>query len=313
VRFELTILGCSSAIPAFGRGLTSHLLNVRERLFLVDCGEGTQHRLINYRISYNKIEKIFISHLHGDHVYGLPGLINTMNLTSRRKPLTVYGPPGIRAMLEFLFEISERREFHFELDIIELPVDKHIKVFQDDEVRIYSFPLVHSISTIGYRIEERFPLKNIRQEAVAGYGLDYEQIRKAKKGEDIITGDGKVIKNEYITYPVRKPRSYAFCSDTRYSESYIPYIKDVDLLYHEATYSADFEEKAYERFHSTTKDAARAAKRAGAVKLIIGHFSSRYRDLTPLLQEAREVFPNTLLAEEGKTFEVKRHGDGEQN
>ena len=307
--FELTILGCSSAVPVYGRSLTAQVLNIKNRLFLIDCGEGTQFQLMKYKISYNKIQKIFISHLHGDHVYGLPGLINTMNLSDRQKPLKVYGPVGIKTMLDFIFELSGRNEFGFDLEIIELPVDKHLKIFEDKELKVYAFPLIHSLPTIGYRFEEKNILKNIKPDAILKYNLNYEQIKAAKRGEDIIMDSGETIKNSSVTFIAKKPRSYAYCSDTRYSEKYIPYVKNVDLLYHESTYIHEMKEKAQNRFHSTNVEAALVAKKANAGKLILGHYSSRYKDLTPMLEEARTVFANTDLALDGKRFEVKTDED----
>jgi len=304
VTFELTILGCSSAIPVKGRFLTSQILNIREGFFLIDCGEGTQYRMLDYKIPKSKIENIFISHLHGDHIYGLPGLISSYNLNNRVKPLSIFGPIGLVPFLENALEYSYNH-LGFDLNIITVDHNKYSVVFEDDNVKISAFPLKHRIPTVGYKFEEKSRLKNIKPEKISEYNLDYNQIRSAKYGNDVVLKSGEILKNSEVTLPPKHLRSYAYCSDTVYSESYIQYIKNVDLLYHESTYMSNMQEKAKLRGHSTTIDAANIAKKANAGKLILGHYSSRYHDLDPLLQEARSIFKNTELGLDGQNYNIE--------
>jgi len=304
VSFELTILGCSSAMPVHGRFMSSQILNVNEKLLLIDCGEGTQIRLSEYKISKNKIDTILISHLHGDHIFGLPGLIGSMNLVGRKKPLDIFGPLGLEFYLKTVFEISESY-LGFEINFHTVNHNKYTKILEDKIMRIYSFPLEHRIPTVGYKIVEQDRLRNINPEMIERFGLNYQQIQAAKRGDDIELDNGDIIENHEITLEPKKSRSYAYCSDTKYSEKIVSYIKGVDLLYHEATYLKNLQSKAQERFHSTTYDAANIAKKAGVGKLIIGHYSSRYKDLDLLLSETREIFDNTELTMDGKKFSVK--------
>jgi len=304
VVFELTILGCSSAVPVKGRFLSSQVLNIRERYFLIDCGEGTQYSMLEYKIAKSKIENIFISHLHGDHIYGLPGLISSYNLNNRTKPLNIYGPIGLDPFLENVLEYSYNY-LGFALNIITVDHNKPTVVFEDDNVKVSSFPLEHRIPTVGYRFEEKSRLRNIKPEKITEYDLDYNQIRAAKYGNDVVLKSGEILKNKEVTLPPKHLRSYAYCSDTVFSKSYIDYVKNVDLLYHESTYMANMQDKAEKRGHSTTIDAATVAKKANVGKLILGHYSSRYHDLQPLLKEARSVFENTELGLDGQKYKVE--------
>ncbi len=306
--FELTILGCSSAMPVHGRFMSAQVLNVNEKLFLIDCAEGTQIRLADFNISKNKIDNILISHLHGDHIFGLPGLIGSMSMLSRKKPLNIFGPPGLEHFLNTAFEISDSYT-GFDLNIHTIDTTKYTKIYDDSNVEVYSFPLQHRIPTAGYKIVEKDRQRNIKPAAIEKYSLDFKQIQAAKAGDDVRLSNGQIIKNIELTKSPKKKRSFAYCSDTKYSESIIPYIKGIDLLYHEATYMKGLQDKARERYHSTTVDAATIAKKAGALKLIIGHYSSRYKDLEMLLEEAKSVFPNTELAIDGKRFSVKLEED----
>ncbi len=302
--FELTILGCSSAIPTVGRSLPSQLLNVRGRYYLIDCGEGTQFRLRELKISISKLEAIFISHLHGDHVLGLPGLINSMNLLGRKKPLKVFGVPALSDYLKGVFEATQSH-INFELSVITLEQDKYRKIFDNSVVEVHSFPLQHGVPTIGYKFVERSHLLNIRSEAIKEYSLDYNQIMAAKHGNNIKMKDGSFLDYSKVTLPPKKMRSFAYCSDTKYCEETVSYVEGVDILFHEATYMNDLHDKALERFHSTSVDAATIAKKAKVGKLVLGHYSARYGDLTNMLEEARSVFENTELALDNKTFEIE--------
>ncbi len=284
--------------------MSSQVLNVHGRLFLIDCAEGTQIRLAEYKISKNKIENILISHLHGDHIFGLPGLIGSMSMLGRTKPLDVYGPEGIESFLNNAFEISESF-IGFELNIHVVRHSKYTKIIENEKVIVYSFPLKHRIAAVGYKIVEKDRLRNINPEMIEKYNLSYNQIQAAKYGNDINLTGGEVLKNADLTFSPKRKRSFAYCSDTIYDESIVPVVKKVDLLYHEATYMEHLKDKAKERFHSTTVDAAKIAQQAEVGKLIIGHYSSRYKDLNALLQEAKGVFERTELAIDGKRFTVK--------
>lgn len=302
--FELTILGCSSAVPVHGRFLSSQILNVRERMLLIDCGEGTQFRLSDFHISKNKIEHILISHLHGDHIFGLPGLINSMNMAGRKKPLTIFGPVGLENYLNNVFESSYSHSLSFELVINQVDHTIYSKIFENENINIYAFPLEHRVPTIGFKIVEKQGLKNIIPETINKYNLEFNQIKEAKEGKDILLKSGEIVKNSQLTFDLKKSRSFAYCSDTRFSEKIVAFIKNVDLLYHEATYLNDLQDKAKERYHSTTIDAATIAKKSNVKKLILGHYSSRYKNLNPLLEEAKTVFENTELGIDGTKFKV---------
>ncbi|MGE5356328.1 MAG: ribonuclease Z [Deltaproteobacteria bacterium] len=301
--FELLILGSTSAVPTFERYLSCQILNVHDKLYMIDCGEGTQFRLQHFRISHHKIENIFISHLHGDHILGLPGLINSMNINARKKKLRLFCPVGLDKMLETIFEISGSK-IGFEIEYCFIDFSAKKKIYEDSEVEIFSFPLDHRIGTAGFRFNEKGRLRNIDPSTIARYGLSYNQIRAAKYGNDIEFADGNVIRNKDITLPPKKLRSFAYCSDTKYNPGIISSIKNVDLLYHESTYLEHLSDKANERFHSTAMDAAKIAKKAGAGKLLLGHFSSRYSDLSQFVTEAKEYFDDVELGIEGKRFTV---------
>jgi len=305
---ELTILGSSSAVPIYGRFLSSQFLKVNNNHFLIDCGEGTQFRLLEYKISPNKIDTILISHLHGDHIYGLPGLINSMNLSGRRKKLNIYGPIGLQKYLDGVFEASDSY-IGFELNINIVDHSQNSELFENKSLEVYSFPLVHRVPTVGFKIVEKPYQKTINPEMISKYNLDFNQIIKAKEGEDIELENGRIVKNSLLTFPAPKSLSYAYCSDTKYSPKIVESIKNVDLLYHEATYMHDLQGKAEERSHSTTKEAASIAKLAKAKLLVIGHFSARYNNLEKLLTETKTVFANSELAIDGRVFTIenKRH------
>ncbi|MEZ4908880.1 MAG: ribonuclease Z [Saprospiraceae bacterium] len=301
--FDVLILGSTSAIPSNGKFLTSQVVNVHDHLILVDCGEGTQFRLFNYKISIHKIEVILISHLHGDHIFGLPGLLNSMNLSGRSKQLKIFGPEGIRNFIECNLS-SSGYDLMFDLEINEYSDEKYEKVLEEHDYEIYNFPLKHRILTYGYKINEKHRIKNINPSMIQEYGLNIEQIKKVKEGEDIILDDGTTVSNEKLILSEKKEYSYAYCSDTMYKSEIVPYISGVDLLYHESTYLSDMKMKARERFHSTTTEAAEIAKKANVGKLILGHFSSRYGKLDKFVEEASEVFENVELALEGSRFKI---------
>jgi ribonuclease Z len=303
VKFELQILGSSSAVPVKERALSAQVLNVHDKLYLIDCGEGTQFQLQKFRISHSKIDHIFISHLHGDHIYGLPGLLNTMNLNSRMKKLNIFSPVGLQDLIDKIFGISEAR-MNFEISYYEVNTNTAEKIFENSDVEVNSFPLDHRIPAVGYKFTEKGRLRNIDPEVISRYNLNYNQIMAAKYGNDIEFSDGTKIKNKELTLPPKKLRSFAYCSDTRYHPDLVNFVRYSDLIFHESTYLDDMKEKARERFHSTAFEAAMIASMANAGKLVLGHFSSRYINIAKFREEAQQYFSNVELAEDGKIFQI---------
>lgn len=291
----LTILGFNSAIPTVNTSPTSQLLEMEERCFLIDCGEGTQVQLRKAKARFSKINHIFISHLHGDHCFGLPGLIASFRLLGRDTPLHVYGPKGIKNMLETIFTITETHR-GFEVVYHELDKNYSEKIYEDARVEVYTIPLDHRIYCNGYLFKEKPKDRHLNMTEIAKYDeietCDYHNI---KAGKDVVLSDGYVLKNEVLTVDPAPCVSYAFCSDTRYLESVIPIIKNVTVLYHESTFLHDLKEMADYTGHSTALEAATIAQKAEVGKLILGHFSNRYGDLTVFTDEARTIFTNTFL------------------
>lgn len=291
----LTILGFNSAIPTINTSPTAQLLEMEERCFLIDCGEGTQVQLRKAKARFSKINHIFISHLHGDHCFGLPGLIASFRLLGRETPLHVYGPKGIKKMLDTIFTITETHR-GFEVVYHELDKDYSEKIYEDNRVEVFTIPLDHRIYCNGYLFKEKPKDRHINMEEVSKYSeietCDYHNL---KAGKDFVLSDGYVLKNEVLTTTPAPSVSYAFCSDTRYLESVIPIIKNVTVLYHESTFLHDLKEMADYTGHTTALEAATIAKKAEVEKLILGHFSNRYGDLTVFTDEARTVFPNSYL------------------
>ena len=291
----LTILGFNSAIPTVNSAPTAQFLEMEERAFLIDCGEGTQVQLRKAKARFSKINHIFISHLHGDHCFGLPGLIASFRLLGRETPLHIYGPKGIKEMLEIIFRITETHK-GFELVYHELESKKSVKIFEDSRIEVFTIPLNHRIYCNGYLFREKVKERHLNMKEIAKYPeietCDYHNL---KLGKDFILSDGYVLKNEVLTTEPSKSVSYAFCSDTRYHESILPIIENVDVLYHEATFLHELKDMADYTGHTTALEAARIARKANVGKLILGHFSNRYHDLNVFTDEAREVFANTFL------------------
>jgi len=302
MKFEVTILGSNSAIPAHGRHPTAQILNFNDELFLIDCGEGTQMRMGELKVKRNKINNIFISHIHGDHVFGLIGLINSMNLSNRKKPLHVFGPVEVHQTIDFQLQLT-KNELSFPLVFHETKMEVE-QIVETSNLEVITIPLDHRVACTGFLFREKFRESNIRPEAIAQYELSVDQIKAVKNGSDIQTKSGETIPNKDLIKKKKKNRAYAFCTDTAYLESIIPLIQDVDLLYHEATFTESELSRAKDTFHCTGKQAATIAKKANVHKLLLGHFSARYGNLSPLLEEAQEIFPNTELAHEQVTFEV---------
>jgi ribonuclease Z len=305
---KVTILGSSSALPTSGRYPSAHVLNAHERLFLIDCGEGTQMQLRKTKLRFAKINHIFISHLHGDHIFGLYGLLSTFSLMGRENPLHLYAPEKYEGMLK-----SHLNDFNinlcFDIDFIPLSGNDPVKILDDKYLTVTSFPLKHRITAYGFLFREKISDRNIIAASIEKYHIPVVRIPAIKKGEDFITKDGSIIKNEELTLPPRQPLSYAYCSDTKYFKRLASFVKGVNLLYHEATFDKSKADLALMTGHSTTIDAAKTALDAGAGTLIIGHFSARYKDIEPLVVEARTRFPQTYPAIDGRTYEVKNISD----
>jgi ribonuclease Z len=303
MNFSVTILGSNSATPIPGRHPTSQLINHQYRLFLCDCGEGTQMQLRKYNIRFGKINHIFISHLHGDHFYGLIGLVMTYHLFGREQPLHIYGPEGIEAIINIQLQASQTKlvyPIHFHV----VNTEEVSLVYEDELLEITTIPMKHRIPTCGYLFREKPRDRKMKPGIVNKLKIPVEQIPLIKKGQDYTDESGKFFSNPQLTTDPLPPRSYAFCSDTIFQESVSDVVKDVDLLYHEASFLHDRLEMAREKFHSTTIEAATLALKANVKTLIIGHYSARYDDLQPLLNEARSIFKETYLASEGAMFVV---------
>ena len=307
MQFELTLLGTNSALPAFDRFPTSQVLNVEDRAYLIDCGEGTQIRMQQYPVRRGRISQIFISHLHGDHIFGLIGLLTSFGLNGREEPVDVFSPPGLQPIIEVQLKLGAAG-LPFALRFHEVDPTRHSRIFADRRIEVFTLPLRHRIPTTGYLFREHQRPSNIRPEQIKKYDIPFGKIPAIKAGAELSLADGTVISNERLTIPAPPPRSYAFCSDTRYEPAIVPLIRDVDLLYHESTFCEDQRQQAELTMHSTAREAALIARDAGVGRLILGHYSSRYRDLTPFLEEARAVFPATELGEDGRTFSVAFRG-----
>jgi ribonuclease Z len=300
---SVTILGNSSAKPTAKGHPSAQVVNINEQLFLVDAGEGVQRQMARCGISPLKLRAVFISHLHGDHVFGLFPLLSTLGLYGRRTPLKIYAPRPFGEALEGFLRLFES-DLPYTPEWVEVDTTKHQIIFENDTTEIWSLPLRHRVPTAGYLFRQKEPALNVTKYAIERYELDMHQIVAAKRGEDIELASGEIIANDMLTYRPYPPMSYAYCSDTNYSARLAKMCEGVDMLYHEATYDASMQKMAKLRGHSSTTDAAKVAKMAGAGKLLIGHFSSRYKELEPLLQECREIFPETYIAEEKHTFTI---------
>ncbi len=297
----LTILGNNSAVPAFGRNPTAQILQTQDDSFLIDCGEGTQMQIAKYKLRRSKLSHIFISHLHGDHYFGLIGLLTSMSLLSRTQELHLYGPPMLEEIL--LIQLNAAA--------VTLSYKLHFHALGDDgviadskKITVCSFKVKHRIDCWGFLFKEKKNPRSIDPEKVRSYEIPASFYEQLQKGEDYITKKGTIIANDSVTVAAPKPKSYAYCADTLFDESLAEKVKGVDLLYHETTYLKDLAERATLRFHSTTEHAGKIAKLAGVGQLIIGHFSSKYEVLDPFLEEAREEFENTVLAIEGTCYRI---------
>jgi ribonuclease Z len=301
--FNVTILGSSGALPAYGRFPSCQLVEIQNRYILVDCGEGAQIQLMKYQTNFHRISHILISHLHGDHYLGLMGLLFTMHLLRRTNDLHIYSHAGLDEIITTQLKHSRSvpsYRIHFHL----LQKDVNEIIFEDDHLTVETLPLRHKLTCSGFLFKEKTKPRRVNKE-VLPEGLLIQQIASLKRGFDVTDEDGNVLyKNHELTLAPRRSRSYAYCSDTAYNERLVEKIKNVNLLFHEATFTKDEQSKANETLHSTAEQAARIAKLANADRLVIGHFSARYKDLGPVLDEAKAVFSNTYLANEGEIFSI---------
>ncbi|MET3025866.1 ribonuclease Z [Flavobacterium sp. UW10123] len=299
---KLTILGCYAATPKTLTNPTSQVLEIKNRLFLIDCGEGTQVQLRKNKIKFSKINHIFISHLHGDHLFGLIGTISTFSLLGRTTDLHIYGPKGIKELILIQLKLTESWTT-YSLFFHELESKESEVIFEDKKVIVKTIPLKHRVYTNGYLFQEKPDERKLNVEAVQRYNIHVAYYQKIKNGGDITLDDGTVIENEKLTFDPSPPKSYAFCSDTVYNEEIIPVIQNTDILYHESTFLESEARLAEKTLHSTAKEAANIALKANVKQLILGHYSTRYDGLEPFKTEAEEVFPNVLLADDGVSFE----------
>lgn len=303
--FSVTILGSSSAKPTAARHPSAQAVNVHEQHYLVDAGEGVQQQMIRMGINPLKLRAVFISHLHGDHVFGLFPLISTLGLYGRRTPLPVYAPAPLGEILEGHLRYFDNR-LPYEVEWHEVRTTEHALLLENRTLEVWSIPLRHRVPTAGFLFREKRPPLNVDKSKIAEYGLSIARIAAAKRGEDILLDTGETIPNAELTYEPYRPRSYAYLSDTARSAKAARLAAGVDLMYHEATYAAAESKTARLRGHSTSEDAAKAAAEAGAGRLVIGHYSSRYKDENQLVAEARALFPETYPATEGRTFTIEK-------
>ena len=303
MNFTLKVLGTASALPTTERYPSAQVLDVRGRLFMIDCGEGAQIRLRKAGVSFLKIEHICLSHIHGDHIFGLFGLLSTMAMLGRTAQLNIYAPKSFAPTLEFF-----RKQFGegilYDINFLPLEMSSPEIIYENKSIELLAFPLNHRIETFGFLFREKKPLHNVYKEAIARYGLTLTEIGTLKRGEDVIREDGTVISNSEAAYIPYQPRSYAYCSDTAPFPSLAEWVKGVTLLYHESTFPAEMEEMAEKTYHSTTLQAAGTARDAGAGRLLVGHYSSRFPSVDFYLDELRSVFPDTDLAHDLDVIEL---------
>ncbi|RZJ51097.1 MAG: ribonuclease Z [Chryseobacterium sp.] len=299
---KLTILGCYAATPRTLTNPTSQVLEIKNKMFLIDCGEGTQVQLRKNKIKFSKINHIFISHLHGDHFFGLIGTISTFALLGRTADLHIYGPKGVKEIITLQLRLSNSWTT-YDLFFHELESTDSEVIFEDNKVIVKTIPLKHRVYTNGFLFLEKPAERKLNVEAVQHYNIHTAYFQKIKNGGNVTLDDGTVIENEKLSFDPIPPMSYAFCSDTVYHEAIIPIIENVDVLYHETTFLESEAALAQKTLHSTAKEAARIAVKANAKQLILGHYSTRYEGIEPFKKEAEEIFPNVLLANDGVSFE----------
>ena len=301
--FNINILGCGSALPTTRHLATSQIVDLRDKLYMIDCGEGTQVQMRRMRVRFGRLAHIFISHLHGDHCFGLPGLISTLGMLGRTGELVVHGPKEVETYLRPVMDLF-CRGMEFEVRFNPVDTRSHSLVMEDRSLSVYSIPLKHRIPTCGYLFAEKPKEAHIIREMTDFYQVPVRCMKDIKQGQDYVTPEGEVVPNSRLTRPAAPPKRYAFCSDTAYNRSIIPIIEGADLLYHEATFAECDLARAKETFHSTARQVAEIARDAHVKRLVIGHYSARYEDLSELHREAEAVFPGTILGNEGTVIPV---------
>lgn len=312
MNFTLNILGTASALPTSDRYSSAHVLDVHGRLFLIDCGEGTQMQMRRKGISFLKVDTICLSHIHGDHIFGIFGLLSTMGMLGRTSVLNIYAPGSFAPVLDFFLR-TFGEGLRFRIDLHELRCTSPELVAETRTIELLAFPLHHRIETYGFIVREKEPAFNVKKDCIEKYGLSLAEIGTLKRGEDVVRTRGEeteTVQASEAAYRPYAPRSYAYCSDTAPFPELSSWVRGVDLLYHEATYPSEMKELAEKTFHSTAEDAARCALEAGAGKLVIGHYSSRFSDLSPFFEQASAVFPETVLARELDTIEIPLKKEG---
>ena len=303
MKFEVTILGSSSATPIYNRNPTSQALNINERLYLIDCGEGTQQQMLRFDIKASRIDHIFISHLHGDHYLGLVGLLSSMHLNGRKKELKLFGPEHLLEIINLQLKYSETT-IQYPIEFTATNADRVEIIVDNEDVTVETIPLDHRIACTGFLFREKKRQRKLLKDKLEELQVPVQYYTALKKGKDYIAEDGTLYKNDTLTIDSEQPKAYAYCSDTIYNPQYFQQINNVNLLYHEATFLHNMLDRAGETFHTTALQAGQIAAQTQAKKLLIGHFSARYKNLDELLDEAKSVFPATELAIEGRTFAI---------
>lgn len=303
--FSINILGCGSALPTTRHLPTSQVVDLRDKLYMIDCGEGTQLQMRRMRVKFSRLMHIFISHAHGDHCFGLPGLVSTLGMLGRNGDLFIHGPAELETYINSFLEFFCQG---LPFNVVFNPIDtyKYSLVMEDRSVSVYSIPLKHRVNCCGYLFVEKPKEAHIIKDMIDFYNVPVREIQYIKQGADFITPDGEVIPNSRLTKPAAPPKKYAYCSDTAFLPEIVQWIKNVDLLYHEATFVEADAARAKETYHSTARQAAEIAKRAGVKKLIIGHYSARYESTDVLQKEAAEVFPSVQAVNEGMIFDLTK-------
>lgn len=296
-KFEVTILGCGAALPTLQHKPTAQVVNIREKLFLIDCGEGTQLQYRKAKLSFAKLNHIFISHLHGDHCFGLIGFLSTLGLLGRTGDIVIHSEPRLAEILQPQIDFF-CQGMSYTVKFESFDPEKFLPIYKDRSVTVYTIPLKHRVPSAGFLFQEAENELHLDAEAISFYNIPIKNRREIKQGSDFVTDGGETIKNNLLTKPAEPSRSYAFCSDTVYDESIVPYLENVDLLYHESTFIEKDKVRAKQTLHTTAKQAALIAKQANVKKLMLGHFSSRYNNESVHLSEAQDVFCNTILANE---------------
>ena len=301
--FRVYILGCGSALPTLHHNASSQVVEIRGKFFMVDCGEGTQMQLRRTHIHFAKINAVFISHLHGDHCFGLLGLLSTFGMLGRTAKLRVYAPADYEVLFKQQVEFF-MTGMEYKVEFVPVDTEKSQIVYEDRSVMVETIPLQHRVPCCGYLFREKPTLPHIRRDMIDYYGISTSQINNIKNGADWVNEEGEVIPNARLVEPADAPRCYAYCSDTRYMPELYKKVKGVTMLYHESTYTTENEDRAKLYYHSTARQAAIVAKKAGVGKLLLGHYSARYNDEAVLLEEAQAVFPKSYLSNEGKVFDI---------